>query len=252
MNGVRARSATPIPSLVEQQTQVWFLNLDDPFWEEGEWEELLSPDELQRARRFRSRTDGRRFATARVTLRRLLAGYLRDDPRKLSFRYSDHGKPSLAGAHESSRVRFNISHSGDGAMFAFVLDRSVGVDIEWIHTDLEVDAIAQRFFSPYERLAVAALPASEKYMGFFNCWTRKEAFVKAVGQGLSLPLENFDVSLTLGEPARLLATRPDAREAERWTMITPETQPGYAAAVVVEGWGMELKVQTFTFCGDTL
>jgi 4'-phosphopantetheinyl transferase len=250
MKGASARSAGPTLSLVEQVMHVWCLNLDDTFLEEREWTGLLSADELQRAWRFRFPTDSRRFAIARTSLRMLLAGYLGDEPAKISFHYSDHGKPSLAGAHASNRLRFNVSHSGNVAIFAFVLDRNVGVDIERVHTDIEVDAVAQRFFSPYERLALAALPTSEKHLGFFNCWTRKEAFVKAVGQGLSLPLESFDVSLRLGEPARLLATRPDTREAERWTMIAPGIQPEHVAAIVVEGPGMELKVQKFKFHGD--
>ena len=251
MKSASVRSA-PTPWLVEHVTHVWCSNLDDTFLEEGEWTGLLNADELQRARRFRFARDCRRFAAGRTTLRMLLAGYLEDEPAKLSFHYSDHGKPGLAGAHQNSRLKFNVSHSGNVAIFAFVLDRNVGVDIERVHTDIEVDAVAQRFFSPYERLALAALPASEKYLGFFNCWTRKEAFVKAVGQGLSLPLENFDVSLTPREPARLLATRPEAREAERWAMIAPGIQPEHVAAVVVEGPGMELKVQQFTPCGNIL
>jgi len=251
MKGASDRSA-PTPSLVEHVTHVWCLNLDDTFLDEREWTGLLSTDELQRARRFRFPRDCRRFAAGRTTLRMLLAGYLEDEPARLSFHYSDHGKPSLAGAHQSSRLKFNVSHSGNVAIFAFVLDRNVGVDIERVHTDIEVDAIAQRFFSPYEQLALAALPPAEKYFGFFNCWTRKEAFVKAVGQGLSLPLENFDVSLRLGESARLLATRPDAREAERWTMLAPEIQPDHVAAVVVEGSDMELEVEKFMPCGNRL
>jgi 4'-phosphopantetheinyl transferase len=244
MKSARVRSA-PTPWLAEHATHVWWLNLDDTFLDEREWTRLLSADELQRSRRFRFPRDCRRFAIGRAMLRMLLASYLEDEPAKLSFHYSDHGKPSLAGAHESSRLRFNLSHSGNVAIFAFVLDRNVGVDIECVRTDIEVDVVAQRFFSPYERLALAALPASEKYLGFFNCWTRKEAFVKAVGQGLSLPLENFDVSLTPREPARLLATRPDAREAERWTMIAPGIQSGHVAAVVIEGPDIDLKVQKF-------
>ena len=251
MKSLSVRAALT-PSLVEHVTHVWWLNLDDTFFDEREWTGLLSADEVQRARRFRFPRDGRRFAAGRTTLRMLLAGYLEDEPANLFFHYSDHGKPSLTGAHESTRLRFNLSHSGNLAIFAFVLDRNVGVDIERVRTDIEVDAVAHRFFSSCERLALASLPVSEKYLGFFNCWTRKEAFVKAVGQGLSLPLENFDVSLTPGEPARLLATRPDAREAERWTMIAPEIQPEHVAAIVLEGPDMELKVQKFMPCENIL
>jgi 4'-phosphopantetheinyl transferase len=143
--------------------------------------------------------------------------------------------------HEGSNLQFNVSHSDGVALFALTLDRSIGVDVERVRYDFEVKSIAERFFSAVEQHAFHALPEAQKHRAFFDCWTRKEAYVKAVGQGLSLPLHQFDVSLAPGEPARILATRPDPNEAAFWTMAVPEAGAEYAAALVVKARNLEVK-----------
>jgi 4'-phosphopantetheinyl transferase len=208
-------------------------------------EALLSPDEVQRADRFRFPRHRRRFVIARGCLRLLLAAYLGTDAREVSFAYSAEGKPALAPQHESD-LRFNVSHSGEIAAFAFATARDIGVDVEMIRYDVDIDEIRQRFFSTAEQEALAGLEGNQKSQGFFNCWTRKEAYVKAVGTGLSLPLQDFDVSLLPGEPARLLATRPDARLAARWSMASLDFGAGCAAAIVVEGLIGEPETELFT------
>ncbi len=208
-------------------------------------ETLLSTDEVIRADRFRFPEHRRRFVIARGCLRQLLGAYMGIAPRDVAFTYSEASKPALAEKHQSG-LRFNVSHSGDIAAFAFVTNRDIGVDVELIRHDVDVEQIPQRFFSSAEQESLNRLQGEEKFTGFFNCWTRKEAYVKAVGSGLSLPLRDFDVSLLPGEPAKLLATRPDAAVAERWSMASLDFGEGCAAAVVVEGPIHELLTRHFT------
>ena len=207
-------------------------------------EHLLSSDEIKRANRFRFPQHRRRFVIARGCLRTLLGGYLGMDARELIFAYSAEGKPSLDPRHKSD-IRFNVSHSGDIAAFGIVVARDIGVDVEMIGREVDVDEIPKRFFSSAEQQMLAGLRGEDKYRGFFNCWTRKEAYVKAVGSGLSLPLRDFDVSLLPGEPAKLLATRPDKNLVDRWSMASLDFGNGCAAAVVVEGHVEKIELRRF-------
>lgn len=207
-------------------------------------EPVLSPDEIQRANRFRFAEHRRRFIIARGCLRSLLGAYLQTAADELFFAYSAKGKPTLDVRHQS-HLRFNLSHSGEIAVFAFALGRNLGVDVELIRQDIDVEEIPKRFFSTAEQKALEALQGEHKVQGFFNCWTRKEAYVKAVGSGLSLPLRDFDVSLTPGDEAQLLATRPDAALASRWSMASLDFGKEYAAAVIVEGKLEKIKVGQF-------
>lgn len=197
-------------------------------------EPLLSPDELARANRFRLVEHRRRFIIARGCLRKLLGTYLQSEARELVFAYSPEGKPSLDVRHGTD-LCFNVSHSGEIAAFGVTLGRKIGIDVELIRRDVDVLAIPKRFFSCAEQEWMSTLQGEAKFQGFFNCWTRKEAYVKAVGTGLSLPLRDFDVSLMPGHPATLLATRPDASAADRWHLASLDFGLEYAAAVMVEG-----------------
>lgn len=237
---------TPPPHLTleSDEVHVWLAKLDQP-------EEILrgalsslSPDERQRAERFRFRKDRDHFIIARGTLRAILARYLQLEPRALRFDYSRYGKPALAqGTHVSPRVplHFNLSHSHELALFAFALNREVGLDLEFIRDDFAGEEIAGRFFSRREVEMLCALPSHLRGVGFFNCWTRKEAYIKAIGEGLSMPLDQFDVSLAPGEPAALLRTLRDESEASRWSLKELKPGAGYAAAIAVEGHDWRLK-----------
>ena len=208
-------------------------------------EQLLSPDEIQRVSRFRFAEHRRRFIIARGCLRELLSAYLGIKGCEVSFTYSREGKPALAPRHHS-KIFFNVSHSADVAVFAFTTERSIGVDVEMIRHDVDTDGIPKRFFSSGEQKMLAELDGEAKFRGFFNCWTRKEAYVKAVGSGLSLPLRDFDVSLVPGDPARLLATRPDQEQTARWSMASLDCGDMCAAAVVVEGSIAKLRISEFS------
>jgi len=193
---------------------------------------LLSEDETDRLLRFHFEKDRQNFLFCRSMLRILLASYLGDPPAELCFAYSAHGKPTLASS--SGSLEFNLSHSNGNFLVAITLGRKVGVDIEFLKRDLNVLEIAQRFFSTAERQAIRALPDTLQHDAFFSCWTRKEAFVKARGEGLSRPLDSFDVSVTPDEESVSLATRPDNSEADRWTLLSLNCFPGFKAALAVE------------------
>src|SRR5205823_4857465 len=130
-------------------------------------------------------------------------------------------------------VRFNISHTEGRVALAFVRGVDLGIDIERIRLDVNVRVLAEQFFSKYERRFLRRLPPEQLHAAFFRCWTRKEAYIKAKGEGLSIPLHQFDVSLTPGQPAELLGTRPDRKEASRWELYDLPIECGYAAALVV-------------------
>ena len=200
----------------------------------SDWEALLGSEERERAHRFHFPEDWRRYVYGRGLLRWLLGIYLGLDPAALKFTYSEHGKPELAAGISPRPLHFNLSHSGAKLLLAFAWDRRVGVDVEQITGNRDLEQIANRFFSPAERAALRALDADTRKEAFYLCWSRKEAFLKAMGGGLSMPLDQFDVALHPGQPAALLATRPDSEEASRWEMHGLDVGSGYAAAVVVE------------------
>jgi 4'-phosphopantetheinyl transferase len=216
-------------ALPEGEVHVWRRALPAPPERLAQLRALLSADERERAERFRREQDRQEFESSRGYLRELLGYYLEADPAGLRFDYNPQGKPEVPGD-----LRFNVSHSGGLALYAFSRARAVGIDLERHRSDVAHDSIAERFFSPAEVEALRTLPESGRLEGFFNCWTRKEAYVKARGESLIHPLRAFDVSLVPGEPARLLATRPDPAEASRWWMRALDLGPGWSAAVLAE------------------
>jgi 4'-phosphopantetheinyl transferase len=201
----------------------------------------LSDDERQRAARFLLQRHRDRFIVARAALRDVLARYLGVRPEELAFRYARHGKPSLETEAGSHWLRFNLTHSHDLALVALARDRELGVDVEHLHRQVEAERIAERFFSPREAAVLLDLPAGMRHEAFFACWTRKEAYVKAQGGGLTIPLDRFHVSLAPGEPAALLATDDAPEEAARWSMRTLDPGPGYTGALAVEGGDWRLQ-----------
>jgi 4'-phosphopantetheinyl transferase len=195
---------------------------------------LLSEAERQRASRFAFDRDRRRFIVARAHLRGLLAARLGTRPESVELAYGPRGKPELSRRFADSELRFNVSHSEDVAVFAFALRREIGVDVEAVRAIPDADDIAARFFSRRENEAYRALHRRDRALGFFNCWTRKEAFIKARGDGLHYPLDRFDVSLTPGEPANLLRVESTPGEDCEWTLHGFVPQPGFVGAVVVQ------------------
>ncbi|HEX8351955.1 MAG TPA: 4'-phosphopantetheinyl transferase superfamily protein [Pyrinomonadaceae bacterium] len=198
----------------------------------------LTADERQRAQRFHFERDRLRFVVARGLLRDILGRYLQHPPALIRFTYNEYGKPALA--EDGVELRFNVSHSQGAALYAFTRGREVGVDIESLRDDFASLEIAERFFSRAEMCELNSLPTHLRTQAFFNCWTRKEAYIKALGEGLSHPLDCFAVSLKPQEPARLVSTDSDPSEAARWTIIDLNPFQGYAAAVAIRVTNPEL------------
>ena len=192
---------------------------------------LLSDDERQRASRFAFDRDARRYIVARARLRQLLGVRLSVPPQSVAFVYGAHGKPGLARQFAHAGLCFNVSHCDDVAVYAFAHGRAVGIDVEAIRVVVDADVIAARLFARRENEAYQALDPREKPLGFFNCWTRKEAFIKAVGDGLSRPLDRFEVSLAPGEPAKLLRVENTPGDESGWSLDSLFPAPGYVAAV---------------------
>lgn len=197
---------------------------------------LLSDSERQRASRFSFDRDRRRFIVARATLRRLLAARLDVRPETIELVYGPHGKPALGGHFADSGLRFNVSHCDDLAVYAFSYRREIGVDVEAVHWLPDAEEIAARFFSARENEVYRALDPLDRPLGFFNCWTRKEAFIKALGDGLDHPLDCFDVSLAPDEPAKILRVENTTGERCGWSMESFIPMPGFVAAVVTENY----------------
>ena len=196
---------------------------------------MLSPDEQQRASRLRFVEDRDRFVARRSLLRVVLARYLDVPPAAVEIGAGANGKPRLGAAHVGSGIRFSQSVSGELTLVAVAEGREVGVDVERIDAHRADEEVARRFFSPAEVTVLRSSPSEIRTERFFACWTMKEAFVKAVGLGLSLPLDAFDVDPTREEASALLATRWDAAEAARWTLRALDIGDGYRAAIAVAG-----------------
>jgi 4'-phosphopantetheinyl transferase len=203
--------------------------------------QILTPDERGRAARFRFAVDRQRCILGRGLIRIILGHHLRRPSHELAFAYNAFDKPRLADTRDSG-LQFNISHSGEWLLIALAQGRILGVDVEHMREDMVTREIAERFFSATECGALASLPAEEQCDAFFACWTRKEAYLKARGDGLSLPLDQFDVAFVPGVDARLLATRHDPAEVNRWSLCALDVGPGHKAALVVEGTGWALKL----------
>jgi 4'-phosphopantetheinyl transferase len=199
------------------------------------FEETLSPDEQARAERFHASVDRAHYLAARGTLRAILAQYLGTPAAALRFCANAQGKPALLPSGGIEDLRFNVSHSHGLALFAFALRREVGVDLEEVRPSGKENKLAERFFSPQEVAALRALPASSQAEAFFHCWTRKEAYVKARGTGLSIDLSSFAVSLAPGELINLPVSSASDPEAARWSIRALSPGSGYAGAVAAEG-----------------
>jgi 4'-phosphopantetheinyl transferase len=211
---------------------LWRRRLDARAEELSACYSLLSSEEQDRARRFRDERSRREFVLTRGTLRSLLALYLGSSPQEVGFRYAVQGKPALEG---ESDLSFNVSHADGLALMGFVKHRAIGVDVENLDRKIEAQPLAERFFSERERQDLRSLSGDELRAAFFRCWTRKEAYIKAKGDGLSLPLHQFDVSTAAGDQNTLLATRPDPAEAAKWTICDVPVGLGYVAALAVRG-----------------
>jgi 4'-phosphopantetheinyl transferase len=212
---------------------VWRLALDDSRHEIASARAVLSADEAQRADRFLFDKDRRRFVACRSALRVLLGRYLHVGPGSIEFRYNPFGKPELAGAPPLP-LRFNVSHSESWALIAVTVQHRVGVDVERLRPIENIDSLARLCLSDRELADYRRLPTDQRMPAFFQAWTRKEAFIKACGVGLSRPLHDCEVTFAPGEPARLLRVAGDGTPPADWSLSAIETAAGYVGAVAVD------------------
>lgn len=225
--------------LGEKEIHVWRINFNAQLKAQRFFHDLLNPDEKDRVSKFRFAKDKRKFNISRGVLRILVGEYLEMDPQKVTFRYEKYGKPQLQ--HET-RMKFNVSHSGDMAIIGFVKDYDIGVDIEHVKNDFNVLDLAENFFSRHEIEMLRTIPPKEQPLAFYRCWTRKEAFIKAEGSGLSFPLHEFTVSMTKDNEAKLEHTdwNPDAKH--QWSMFSFKPAQNYIAALAINDSATSFKV----------
>ncbi len=226
---------------------VWQADLDRPAAEVERLRALLSADERERASRFSSPVPQRRFIVARGFLRSVLGRYTGTTPQAVRFGYGAEGKPFLQSARglaADAPPSFNLAHCEELALLGVRRANGcrVGVDVERVRPFANLWQVADRFYSPAERARLRSLPAAEAAAAFFGYWTAKEAFLKAIGAGLTVPLDSVEVDLAGTAPARFVHVGGDEREAALWQVYAFTPRPGFTGAVVTEdGAGFELR-----------
>jgi len=223
------------------EVHAWLIDVEADDSVIAELGAVLSTEEHSRCMKFRFQADRRRYLVSHGALRQVLSLYLGIAPQQLKFTHGRYGKPCLEGAPAPGDLRFNLSHSGDKALVGVTRGREIGVDIEFIQSQFDWERLAERFFAPQEVEMLRGLVHESRNRAFFSCWTRKEAYLKAKGLGLQLPLQDFSVSLAPGEPATLLSHKTEPGEVDRWSLAEVSAGPNYVAVIAVEGHGWELK-----------
>ncbi|HTI14908.1 MAG TPA: 4'-phosphopantetheinyl transferase superfamily protein [Dictyobacter sp.] len=226
---------TPPSSLAlsEDEVHIWRtpLSFNEPLTRR--LRDILIPEEQTKAQKFYFEKDRQHWTAARAILRILLGMYLNIAPSRVQFHSNQYGKPSLA-LHHASSITFNLSHSQGYALYAFTHTKQLGIDIEYMKADIDYASIAQHYFSPYEQETLASLPAEKQKIAFYYGWTRKEAYIKARGKGLSIPLNQFDVTLQPGKPAQFLQSREPDQANQQWSLYNIALDDDFAAALAVE------------------
>jgi len=221
---------TRCPSFSSNFLHVWRLELNGDSSFDAHRRSILSSDELARASRFHFPVHANRFITGRMAIRTILGAYLAVSPGDLAFEQTQYGRPFLSAALNPLMLSFNLSHSQDLGVFAISSHKCLGIDVEAIRADFGGEDVAESHFAPAEFQELVSLPEAQRPQAFFNCWTRKEAYVKALGAGLQIPLDSFEVSLRPGEPARFLRGASTA-----WRLVSFSPARDFQGAVAYEG-----------------
>ena len=236
--------------LSENEVHVWRASLQVSNHEYSMMQRVLSDNEHAHALRFAFEKDRRRWVIAHGVLRRLLSRYLLVETGYIQFSSNPYGKPAVSSPPRGERLHFNMAHSVDLALYAFSYNQPVGIDVEYMREDVEFEPLARSYFSAREYATLQTLPTQLQQEAFFLCWTRKEAYLKAKGKGLSIPLTTFDVSLIPGEPAALLSSQEDVNAPGRWLLFDLAPGVNYAGALAVDGVGK--KISCWDWQGDDL
>jgi len=233
------------PELGRSEVHAWIADLNIGSAEISRVQELLSAEERERAARFRIEKPRIEYAAARGFLRTILGGYLKRHPSELKFRYNNFGKPFLADEFAASKLQFNLAHSHGLALYSVTLDSEIGVDIERVRPEVATTELAQRFFAPEEVKVLMDLPPADRTRGFFECWTCKEAVLKARGSGLALPLDDFVVAFGPNATPGLLSAKDDPQAAGRWIIRRLFPADGYAGSLAMQAREIELRLWRF-------
>src|SRR5262245_9653237 len=233
--------SSDVIELGSDEVHIWRASLDQNAKIITNLAALLSQSEYQRAVKYHRSVDSDRFIVGRGILRKIISAYLGLSPGKLQVSYNEYGKLAISDDQNDRDLNFNLSHSGELARYAVTRERVVGIDIEYIRKNFATLEIAEHFFSMDELAALKSLPVDLRTTGFFTCWSRKEAFIKAKGMGVSYPLGRFTVSLAPDEPPALLKVDDDEREAGQWKMYELRPGAGYVATMLVTEPQISLK-----------
>ncbi len=228
-------------SLGVREAHVWAAKLTQSAELFSRYADVLSPDELDRANRFHFERDRRRFIVGRGLLRAILGHYAGREPVELRFDYSERGRPALAGCSGHDALDFNVALSDELILVAVTRGCAVGVDVERLRSLKDAENMAERFFSARESRGLKGLPPIERTAAFFNLWTRKEAYLKATGEGIAESLNEAEVSFLADEPARLISLFGDHRAGEKWRLCELAPAAGFVAALAVAAPDAQVK-----------
>ncbi|HEX5159842.1 MAG TPA: 4'-phosphopantetheinyl transferase superfamily protein [Ktedonobacterales bacterium] len=249
MTDCLAREWIVAPSSIhfaENEIHIYRVFLDQPPGHVHWLTTILAPGERERAQRFHFERDRQRYVVGRASLRMLLARYVGAEPQSLEFQYGRHGKPELAAPRQASLLSFNVAHSEGIALYAVTRNHVIGADIERVRSLVHFDLMAELYFAAEERVALQGLSMPARQMAFFTCWTRKEAFMKALGLGMSIPLDSFAVSVAPTDSARLLRIAGSIEDAARWSLYALTPDSGFVATVAVQGPPTSLRLWSWS------
>jgi 4'-phosphopantetheinyl transferase len=230
---------------IGREVDVWFVDLADTSWQHGRWLNVLSDEESARAKLFKFSKHRARFRAAHAALRAIIAAYLTREPASIRFVTNAHGKPRLDD--RGTALEFNLSHCDALAAVVVSNEAPVGVDVEDVRDLPDLEDVARHFFAPSEAVSILSLPVDARAKAFFRCWTRKEAFVKGCGQGLSIPIHSFDVSPARSGPISL--SQPCEGRLARWTLIDVASPTETACAVAIQGGPRHVRC-SWWICSD--
>jgi len=233
--------------LESPEVHIWLADLQTATSELVKLYNLLSPDEHKRSSEYKFERDAQHYVCARGILRNLLSKFLAIDPQNVKFAYNEYGKPHLKNQETGNLLRFNLAHSYGLALYVFARDYQLGIDLEKIMPVENLLDIAQQFFSADEARCLQSVPTINRLESFYKCWTRKESVIKAIGKGLSFPLDRFTVTVAPNEPARIVDLQLDSLIPVHWNLYSIDTIPGYQAAVTLIGPDSNFNFKQFTY-----
>jgi len=240
-------SALPSQPLTDSDIHIWCASLSASPEDLSHYTSLLSQDEMQRAKRFYFERDHNHFIIGRGLLRTLLGSYLDVEPSKIEFVYGQYGKPALKTGFYEKVLKFNLSHSEDLALYAFGLNHKIGIDLEHVHPMPDMDDFARQYFSLRENILINSLSGKQKEEAFFKIWTCKEAFLKANGNGLTVPINQVETAVESDGSVALISIGEREEQAELWRLESFTPISSYQAALAVKGNGGQISFRNFIF-----